>query len=147
MVSYQQDNVLNMAASYDRDTDPWNALLDNISYAAEKIDLSDSLLLRLLDHRIISLGDYHDLKLSSTRRSQRVDRLLLEILPTRPQRVFDEFCDILREVRQSLLADRLQGRCIQDHSSLQAGKCRPTCCRGVYVVCQTINFGDPVDDV
>jgi hypothetical protein len=58
---------------------------------------------------IISQGDYEELLMESIPKRKRIDRLLLDILPTRPSEMFSVFCDILRRAGQYELADRLQG--------------------------------------
>lgn len=97
------------AASYDPESDPWTALRRNLTFAAEKIRLCPNLLRPMVASDIISQGDYEELLMESIPKRKRIDRLLLEILPTRPSEMFSVFCDILRRVGQYELADRLQG--------------------------------------
>ena len=93
----------------DPENDPWAALCSNVSFAAEKIYLCPDLLRPMMESRIISEHDYNELMMESITQSRRKDRLLLEILPTRPPETFLMFCEILRGAGQDELANRLEG--------------------------------------
>ena len=97
------------AASSDSESDPWQVLQRNFSFAANKIYLCPDLLRPMVDNSVISQGDYKELLMESTKISSRKDRLLLEILPTRPAKMFPVFCGILRTAGQDQLANRLEG--------------------------------------
>ncbi|XP_062523793.1 uncharacterized protein LOC134198416 isoform X2 [Corticium candelabrum] len=99
-----------MAATYDPEIDPWTTIRLNFTYCSEKLVLNHDLLRLLLQHGFICKGDYEELLMPTILSSKRKDRLLLDILPTRPADKFPEFVEILRRVGLTDLANKLEGR-------------------------------------
>ena len=104
-----------MAANYDPEIDPWTRIRRNLTYCSEKLVLNHDLLQLLLEHRFICKGDYEELLMPTILSCKRKDRLLLDILPTRPADKFPEFVEILRRVRLTDLANKLEGETTGDY--------------------------------
>ena len=97
-------------ATYDPhslETDPWRALRSNFVYLSQKLRISVELLGHLLESSLVTRDDYQTLK-SSRPTYENMDKLLIDILPTRPPTDFPVFCRILRTVGQDHVATVLE---------------------------------------
>jgi hypothetical protein len=86
--------------------DQWAAVL--LPDVIDCLSLSEALLSGLVEKRIISTQEYSNLR--SMTESKAVNRLLSEVLPSRPPETFAMFCELLRDTGQDDLADRLEER-------------------------------------
>ena len=89
------------------DDDPWPAIRQNYVFLSHKLRLERILLGSLYEQCLISKDDFKMLRDDSISEEEKITRLLLDILPSRPSTMFATFCDILRSVDQPHIADQL----------------------------------------
>lgn len=83
-----------------------NAFRGKTDTLAQKLDVTDKLLRKLIDKRIIEDEHFSDIK-EVKAKSRRVDKLL-EALERRDDSLFSKFCDVLTEEGQGHVAKELR---------------------------------------
>ena len=96
--------------------DPWVSIQENFSYLARHLVLNRDLLRRLVGISILTRDDYECLTIDTPSAStdDKLDRILVHILPRQPPGRFLPFCRILTDVGQCDVAQRLLGHVQQD---------------------------------
>ena len=90
------------------DNEAWQVIHSNFYFLSQKLYLSHEFLICLFEQRFITKDDYEYLNSRFVTRRDKVDRLLMDILPCKPPDMFYAFCDILRVVGQSHVAEKLE---------------------------------------
>ena len=90
------------------DNEAWPVIRSNYYFLSQRLYFSHEFLICLFEQRFITKDDYEYLNSRFVTRMEKVDRLLMDILPCKPPDMFHTFCDILRVVGQSHVAEKLQ---------------------------------------
>jgi hypothetical protein len=91
------------------DAEPWPALKRNNVFLSTRLYFSDLFVRHLNQHGFLTPQDRETLLSDHVTRQRKVQLLLDTILPSKPPEMFPIFCEILIQVGQPHLADRLQG--------------------------------------
>lgn len=112
-------------AFLDMDEEPWPALRRNFSYVSDRLRFDTPFLGRLYEQRLLTRYDMDYLRGDRIGYSEKANLLLIDILPTKPPDMFPQFCEILREVGQLHIADRLMGNTRETAETLQGESASP----------------------
>ncbi|XP_062499256.1 uncharacterized protein LOC134176608 isoform X4 [Corticium candelabrum] len=88
--------------------EPWSAIRMNYSFLSRCLCFTTEFLGCLYERFLISKDDFDALKNNRLTQEGRVHLLVIDILPTKPIVMFATFCNILRVVGQSHVADKLE---------------------------------------
>ncbi|XP_062523588.1 uncharacterized protein LOC134198244 isoform X2 [Corticium candelabrum] len=108
---------LSSVCSSSQTATPWSALRKNYVYLSNALHFDSFLLSRLYEYSFISrheLDLLHSCKLSY---EDKIHHLIVQLPSNSPEK-FPEFCQILRRVGQSDVAERLEQHASQDKSKL-----------------------------
>ena len=94
-------------SSHEGDEDPWRALQIHYDFVYRSLYFESRFVRKLYGGDIVSREDMELLLSHSLTRAEKAQRLLLEILPSRPPEMFLVLCNVFREVGQPHVADRL----------------------------------------
>ncbi|XP_062499262.1 uncharacterized protein LOC134176610 isoform X2 [Corticium candelabrum] len=96
-----------LVSDIEDDDDPWPALRHNYVFLSKRLRCNSFFLGCLYEKNLISNDDFDTLSRDSLSHVEKIRRLIVGILPSKPPEMFDTFCDILCCVGQSHVANRL----------------------------------------
>ncbi|XP_062498850.1 uncharacterized protein LOC134176181 isoform X2 [Corticium candelabrum] len=89
------------------DDDVWCVVRSNYVYLSDRLCFNSLFTNLLYERGFLSRGDMDALRSDFVTHDDKVRRLLIDVLSTKPPEMFHVFCDILRTVGQTHVVERL----------------------------------------